>query len=299
MYLIVSHRKLYNSLPSSITSCVASRAFSESFSSRLFVILYMYSNFGIPTNSFIFSSVISESPSCIHLSRMLIPSLIAPSDSTAIVFSASSEIVTPISFVIIFSLFLMSSFDIFLKSNLWHLESIVAGNFCGSVVAKINLTCSGGSSNVFNRALNAPVDNMWTSSIIYTLYFALVGKKFTSSLICLISSTLLFEAASISTTSVSEPFNIPLHISHSLHGSPSFGFKQFIALAKTFAADVFPVPLPPLNKYACPTLPAIIWFFSVRVMCSWPTNSLKVNGLNFLYSAVYANLITPNLKKLV
>ncbi len=44
-----------------------------------------------------------------------------------------------------------------------------------------------------------------------------------------------------------EPFKISLHISHSLHGSPSFGFKQFIALDKTFAADVFPVPLPPLK----------------------------------------------------
>ena len=152
----------------------------------------------------------------------------------------------------------MFSLEILLKSNLWHLDNIVAGSFCGSVVASINLTCSGGSSNVFNRALNAPVDNICTSSIIYTLYFAFVGKKFTSSLMLLMSSTLLFDAASISTISVSEPFIAPLQISHSLHGSPSFGFKQFIALAKTFAADVFPVPLPPLNKYACPTLSAII-----------------------------------------
>ena len=62
------------------------------------------------------------------------------------------------------------------------------------------------------------------------------------------SSTLLFEAASISTISVSEPLRAPLQISHSLQGSPSLGFKQFIALAKIFAEDVFPVPLPPLNK---------------------------------------------------
>ena len=58
--------------------------------------------------------------------------------------------------------------------------------------------------------------------------------------------------------SVSEPASAALQISHSLQGSPSFGFKQFTALAKTFAALVFPVPLPPLNRYACPTLPAII-----------------------------------------
>ena len=39
-------------------------------------------------------------------------------------------------------------------------KKIVAGNFCGSVVAKINFTCSGGSSNVFNNALKAPVDSI-------------------------------------------------------------------------------------------------------------------------------------------
>ncbi len=50
----------------------------------------------------------------------------------------------------------MSSFEILLKSNLWHLESIVVGSFCGSVVASTNFTCSGGSSNVFKSALNAP-----------------------------------------------------------------------------------------------------------------------------------------------
>ena len=94
--------------------------------------------------------------------------------------------------------------------------------------------------------------------MIYTLYFAKVGKKLTSSLIERISSTLLLEAASISTISVNEPAKAALHISHSLQGSPSFGFKQFTALAKIFALVVFPVPRPPLNKYAWPVLPAII-----------------------------------------
>ena len=83
---------------------------------------------------------------------------------------------------------------------------------------------------------------------------AFVGKKFTASLMLLTSSTLLFDAASISIISVSEPSNAPLHIPHSLHGSPSLGFRQFTALAKILAVVVFPVPLPPLNKYACPTL---------------------------------------------
>ena len=87
---------------------------------------------------------------------------------------------------------------------------------------------------------------------------AFVGKKFTSSLIDLISSTLLFDAASISTISVRDPASADLHISHSLHGSPFLGFKQFTALASIYADVVFPVPLPPLNRYACPTLFDII-----------------------------------------
>ncbi|MNN99675.1 hypothetical protein D3C81_2193860 [compost metagenome] len=44
-----------------------------------------------------------------------------------------------------------------LNSNLRHLESIVTGILCCSVVASINTTFSGGSSNVFNSALNALV----------------------------------------------------------------------------------------------------------------------------------------------
>ena len=74
------------------------------------------------------------------------------------------------------------------------------------------------------------------------------GKKLTSSLIALISSTPLFDAASISTTSGSDPSNIPLQISHSLQGSPFFGFKQLIALARILAAEVLPDPFGPENK---------------------------------------------------
>jgi len=37
---------------------------------------------------------------------------------------------------------------------------MVAGSLCGSVVARINITWAGGSSSVFKRALNAPVESM-------------------------------------------------------------------------------------------------------------------------------------------
>ena len=41
----------------------------------------------------------------------------------------------------------------------------------------MNLTWAGGSSSVFKSALNASMVSMWTSSMIYTLYFARAGVK--------------------------------------------------------------------------------------------------------------------------
>ena len=57
--------------------------------------------------------------------------------------------------------------------------------------------------------------------------------------------------------SVKDPSKAALQISHSLHGSPSLGFRQLTALARILAEVVLPHPLHPVNKYACPTLPAI------------------------------------------
>jgi len=73
------------------------------------------------------------------------------------------------------SLDVKSLASIFLKSYLWHLDIIVSGTLCVSVVAKINFTNSGGSSNIFKSALNAHLESICTSSIIYILYFAIVG----------------------------------------------------------------------------------------------------------------------------
>ena len=285
---IISHNKFVTSFPLFITSWVTSSAPAESQFTIFSAIFIIYFVSGIPTISFILFSSILFSPSCAHLSSIDNASLIAPSDNSAIRFNAPSVYLILLSLQTYFKFSTILSSGIFLKSNLWHLDKIVAGSFWGSVVAKMNFTCFGGSSNVFNKALNAPGDNIWTSSIIYTLYFATVGKKLTSSLIALISSTPLFEAASISTISVREPSNAALQISHSLQGSPSFGCKQLTALARTFADEVFPQPLHPVNKYACPTLFAITWFFNVLVICSWPTIPSNVNGLNLLYKAVYS-----------
>ena len=52
------------------------------------------------------------------------------------------------------------------KSKRWHLEMIVFSSFWGSVVARIKMTCSGGSSSVFNSALAALEESWCTSSMI-------------------------------------------------------------------------------------------------------------------------------------
>ena len=41
---------------------------------------------------------------------------------------------------------------------------IVAGTFCGSVVASTKTTWLGGSSSVFSSAFAAAFESMWTSS---------------------------------------------------------------------------------------------------------------------------------------
>ena len=89
---------------------------------------------------------------------------------------------------------------------------------------------------------------MCTSSIIYTLYLALEGRNMTSSQTRRILSTLLFEAASISITSISVLSRIPRQISQVLQGFPLTGDKQLIALEKILAMDVLPVPRVPQKR---------------------------------------------------
>ena len=55
------------------------------------------------------------------------------------------------------------------KSYCWQRERMVSGILWYSVVAKMNFTRGGGSSSVFRSALNAPVESMWTSSMIQIL----------------------------------------------------------------------------------------------------------------------------------
>ena len=52
------------------------------------------------------------------------------------------------------------------RSKRWQRDSTVIGTLRISVVAKMNFTCSGGSSSVFSSPLKAWVDSMCTSSMM-------------------------------------------------------------------------------------------------------------------------------------
>ena len=62
----------------------------------------------------------------------------------------------------------MSASLLLWKSKRCTRDRMVAGTFCGSVVHRMKTTWLGGSSSVFNRALKAAVDSMWTSSTMNT-----------------------------------------------------------------------------------------------------------------------------------
>ena len=67
------------------------------------------------------------------------------------------------------------------------------------------------------------------------------------------SSTLLFDAASISTTSSARPSRMATQAAQRSHGSPSWRFVQLSALATIRAIEVLPVPRGPTNRSACAT----------------------------------------------
>ena len=92
------------------------------------------------------------------------------------------------------------------------------------------------------------------------------------------SSTELFDAASISMTSSDVAPAMALHESHFPHGSTVGPCSQFRHEARILAIDVLPVPRDPTNRYAWWTLPCSTALDSVRTTCSWPTTSAKVRG---------------------
>src|SRR4051794_5852680 len=102
------------------------------------------------------------------------------------------------------------------------------------------------------------------------------------------SSTELFDAASISITSSEGALAIARHDSHCPHGDTVGPFTQFSDAARILAIDVFPVPREPTNRYAWWTLPCSIALRRVRTTWSWPTTSAKVRGRWRRYSEAKA-----------
>ena len=82
------------------------------------------------------------------------------------------------------------------------------------------------------------------------------------------SSTELFDAASISITSSEVALAIDTHESQTPHGSIVGPCTQFRQAARIFAVLVLPVPREPTNRYAWWTLPRVTALDSVRTICS-------------------------------
>ncbi len=95
----------------------------------------------------------------------------APSAFWEIKCNASSSAGMDSCCAIFFKWWAMSAICIRLKSNIWHLDKMVGITLCFSVVASIKIAYDGGSSSVFKKALNAWLESMCTSSMIYTLNF--------------------------------------------------------------------------------------------------------------------------------
>ena len=175
-------------------------------------------------------------------------SLNPPETFFAMVNSASSVILIFSRSDISLRRLIISSVVILLKSNLWHLETIVSRTLWGSVVAKIKITFFGGSSKVFKSALKASFESMWTSSMIKILYLPLIGAYWTWAIKSFASWIPRFEAASISITSSPVAFVISTQLAHFWQGSSVGPCSQFRDFARILALEVLPVPLGPQNK---------------------------------------------------
>jgi hypothetical protein len=146
------------------------------------------------------------------------------------------------------------------------------------VVASTNTVFGGGSSSVFKNAFHAAWESMWASSRMYTLWRPDTGANTTLSRNSRMSSTELFDAASISITSNEVALAIERHESHTPHGSTVGPRSQFKQEARIFAIEVFPVPREPTNRYAWCTCPLSTAWRNVRTTGSCPTTSTNERG---------------------
>ena len=165
---------------------------------------------------------------------------------------------------------------------------MVCGTLLTSVVAKMKMTCSGGSSSVFRSALKAPFESMWTSSIMKILYLPMTGGYCTRSITSRMLSTPVLDAASISNTSIGLPPAMSLQLSHCPQGWSGSPPVQLSVRARIRALVVLPTPRVPVNRNAWWSRPPSIAFWRVFAICSCPTMSEKDCGRHLRAIATYA-----------
>ncbi len=94
------------------------------------------------------------------------PSRAEPSAAVAIIASASVSTSTSSALATSAKCAASLSAGMRRKSKRWQRDSTVTGTLLTSVVARKNFTCSGGSSSVFSKPLNAGLESMCTSSMM-------------------------------------------------------------------------------------------------------------------------------------
>ena len=119
-----------------------------------------------PNIFFTVAAAILPFPKTMAWSNIESPSRADPSAARATIFNASSSASIFSAVKTLWKSLTKVSILIRCKSKRWQRDKIVTGTLRISVVAKINITWAGGSSRVFNKALNALLESIWTSSII-------------------------------------------------------------------------------------------------------------------------------------
>ena len=99
-----------------------------------------------------------------------------PVDRAAISARTASSTCMPSASAMRRSLRAMSSGVMRRKSKRWQRDRTVSMTLFGSVVAKMNSTCGGGSSSVFSSAFHACLLSMCASSTMKTLRSERVGR---------------------------------------------------------------------------------------------------------------------------
>jgi hypothetical protein len=125
---------------------------------------------------------------------------------------------------------------------------MVAGSFCTSVVARMNMTFSGGSSSVFSSALNARrkayvlVDDVYLAAAPQRAGISRSRAKLPDVVHSVVGRSV--DLNDVHKGPVLDAYAVGTGSAGPLPSSA----RQFIALARILAVDVLPVPLVPQNR---------------------------------------------------